>query len=322
MTYLLGKKDKYDAEDYYTLAALLIELDRTALHSGTADNDMDIIVHGKLSKFGTYLRTITDYLLQNGLLMHDVDANAPIRDTIKKYKTENGQLKADFEEKEADLKVKHDALIKDNMQLKEHNRELQEQLDSVLAENNRLNDSLNTANKKLEKMSSDSDDSKKQDLSNAENAADAKDLKHGDDKVSSLVNGQKDMETIDSTLDDMSDLKDVSDADADSDADAENETHSQNSNSDDLASDSSSDADDLPANGADDLDGAFGDPEDESKVDLNVNLNDTQTAKDSDSNDEEKANENVNDKENDADLDGLGGLDSFDPSNDPNTPML
>lgn len=142
MTYLLGKKDKYDAEDYYTLAALLVELDRTALHSGTADNDMDIIVHGKLSKFGTYLRTITDYLLQNGLLMHDVDANAPIRDTIKKYKTENGQLKADFEEKEADLKVKHDALIKDNMQLKEHNRELQEQLDSVLAENNRLNDSL------------------------------------------------------------------------------------------------------------------------------------------------------------------------------------
>ena len=302
MTYLLGKKDKYDAEDYYTLAALLIELDRTALHSGTADNDMDIIVHGKLSKFGTYLRTITDYLLQNGLLMHDVDANAPIRDTIKKYKTENGQLKADFEEKEADLKVKHDALIKDNMQLKEHNRELQEQLDSVLAENNRLNDSLNAANEKLEKVSSDSDDSKN--------------LKHNDDKVSSLVNGQKDMETIDSTLNDMSDLKDASDADAD------NETHSQNSNSDDPASDSSSDADDLPANGADDLAGTFGDSEDESKVDLNVNLNDTQTSKDSDSNNEEKADENVNDKENDADLDGLGGLDGFDPSSDPATSMF
>lgn len=315
MTYLLGKKDKYDAEDYYTLAALLIELDRTALHSGTADNDMDIIVHGKLSKFGTYLRTITDYLLQNGLLMHDVDANAPIRDTIKKYKTENGQLKADFEEKEADLKVKHDALIKDNMQLKEHNRELQEQLDSVLAENNRLNDSLNAANEKLEKVSSDSDDSKKRDLSDVENAVDAKNLKHNDDKVSSLVNGQKDIETIDSTLDDMSDLKDASDSD--------NETHSQNSNSDDPASDSSSDADDLPANGADDLDGAFGDPEDESKVDLNVNLNDTQTAKDSDSNDEEKANENANDKENnDTDLDGLGGLDGFDPSSDPATSMF
>lgn len=316
MTYLLGKKDKYDAEDYYTLAALLIELDRTALHSGTADNDMDIIVHGKLSKFGTYLRTITDYLLQNGLLMHDVDANAPIRDTIKKYKTENGQLKADFEEKEADLKVKHDALIKDNMQLKEHNRELQEQLDSVLAENNRLNDSLNTANKKLEKMSSDSDDSKKQDLSNAENAADAKDLKYGDDKVSSLVNSQKDMETIDSTLDDMPDLKDASDVDDD------NETHSQNSNSDDLASDSSPDADDLPASGADDLDGAFDNPEDDSKVDLNVNLNDTQTTKDSDSNDEEKANENVNDKESDTDPDELGDLDNFNLPSDPNTTML
>ena len=308
MTYLLGKKDKYDAEDYYTLAALLIELDRTALHSGTADNDMDIIVHGKLSKFGTYLRTITDYLLQNGLLMHDVDANAPIRDTIKKYKTENGQLKADFEEKEADLKVKHDALIKDNMQLKEHNRELQEQLDSVLAENNRLNDSLNAANEKLEKVSSDSDDSKKRDLSDVENAVDAKNLKHNDDKVSSLVNGQKDMETIDSTLNDMSDLKDASDADAD------NETHSQNSNSDDPASDSSSDADDLA--------GTFGDSEDESKVDLNVNLNDTQTSKDSDSNNEEKADENVNDKENDADLDGLGGLDGFDPSSDPATSMF
>lgn len=316
MTYLLGKKDKYDAEDYYTLAALLIELDRTALHSGTADNDMDIIVHGKLSKFGTYLRTITDYLLQNGLLMHDVDANAPIRDTIKKYKTENGQLKADFEEKEADLKVKHDALIKDNIQLKEHNRELQEQLDSVFAENNRLNDSLNAANEKLEKISSDSDDSKKQDLLDVENVADAKNLKHDDDKVSSLVNSQKDMETIDSTLDNMSDLKDASDADAD------NETHSQNSNSDDPASDSSSDADDLPANGADDLDGAFGDPEDESKVDFNVNLNGTQTAKDSDSNDEEKADENANDKENDADLDGLGGLDGFDPSSDPATSMF
>lgn len=316
MTYLLGKKDKYDAEDYYTLAALLIELDRTALHSGTADNDMDIIVHGKLSKFGTYLRTITDYLLENGLLMHDVDANAPIRDTIKKYKTENGQLKADFEEKEADLKVKHDALIKDNMSLKERNRELQEQLESALAENNRLNDNLDAVNEKLEKMNSDSDDLKKQDLSNVENVADTKDFKHNNDKASSLVSGQKDMETIDSTLDDMTDLKDVSDADNGS------ETQSQDTDADGSVSDSSSDVDDSSLKGDDGLDGSFDDSEDEGKADLDVNLDDTQTVKDSDDNDEKETDENVNDKESDSGLDELGDLGNFSSPGDLNTDML
>lgn len=296
MTYLLGKKDKYDAEDYYTLAALLIELDRTALHSGTADNDMDIIVHGKLSKFGTYLRTVTNYLLENGLLMHDVDANAPIRDTIKKYKTENGQLKADFEEKEADLKIKHDALIKDNMLLKEHNRELQKQLESALAENSRLTDNLDVVNEKLEKMDSDPDGLKKQGSSSVENATDAKNSDHNDNKVSSLVSGQKDMETIDSTLDDMTDLKDVSETDDD------NDSHSQNSDGDDSVNDSSSDADD--------------------DADLNVDLNDTSTAKGSDDDDEKKADENASNKENDTDLGGLDDLDNFNPSSDLDTNMF
>lgn len=306
MTYLLGKKDKYDAEDYYTLAALLIELDRTALHSGTADNDMDIIVHGKLSKFGTYLRTVTNYLLENGLLMHDVDANAPIRDTIKKYKTENGQLKADFEEKEADLKIKHDALIKDNMLLKEHNRELQKQLESALAENSRLTDNLDVVNEKLEKMDSDPDDLKKQGSSSVENATDAKNSDHNDNKVSSLVSGQKDMETIDSTLDDMTDLKDVSETDDD------NDSHSQNSDGDDSVNDSSSDADD-----------AFNDSEDDDDADLNVDLNDTSTAKGSDDDDDEKkADENASNKENDTDLGGLDDLDNFNPSSDLDTNML